>query len=140
MFMGLVVTSTKHCLKGDFSNGVAFFIMHHTYQLHIHLSDACDIQIGRLGQFHFPAGDYIYTGSAKRNLQARIARHLRQEKTLRWHIDYLLAAPTATITRVATFDNDECPLNQGVDGVVIVPKFGASDCRLGCGSHLKLLH
>jgi Uri superfamily endonuclease len=110
-----------------------------TYQLHIHLSVDSDIQIGRLGLFHFPAGNYIYTGSAKRNLQARIDRHLRQEKTLRWHIDYLLASPAATITQVNTFDQDECPLNQAVDGVVIVNRFGASDCRSGCGSHLKYL-
>lgn len=107
------------------------------YQLHIYLKESSTITIGKLGTFTFPAGEYIYTGSAKRNIETRIARHLRKEKRLRWHIDYLLAAPACIITQVETFDITECQLNQSTTGEVIVPKFGASDCKKGCISHLK---
>lgn len=108
-----------------------------TYQLHIHLPHSLRLRIGRLGEFTFPAGDYVYTGSAKRHFEARIARHLRAEKKLRWHIDYLLAAPGARVTRVLRSDVEECVLNQATAGEIPVPGFGASDCRRGCGSHLK---
>jgi Uri superfamily endonuclease len=109
------------------------------YQLHIRLSRAVRLRIGRLGEFDFPAGDYVYTGSAKRNFEARIARHMRRDKTLRWHIDYLLDAMEARVTGVVRAQDDECELNQTCPGVVLVRGFGASDCRKGCGSHLKYL-
>jgi Uri superfamily endonuclease len=97
------------------------------------------VQIGRLGEFCFAAGCYVYTGSARRNLEQRIARHLRCEKRLRWHIDYLLAAPGVRITGVERSPDGECELNRRSAGTMPVPGFGASDCRQGCGSHLKYL-
>lgn len=108
-----------------------------TYQLHIRLSQPLCLQIGRLGEFDFPAGVYVYTGSAKRNFEGRIARHMRRDKALRWHIDYLLAAMEARVTTVVRTERDECEMNQSHPGVVLVPGFGTSDCRKGCGSHLK---
>jgi Uri superfamily endonuclease len=110
-----------------------------TYQLHIHVPRPLRIAVGRLGSFDFPAGDYVYTGSAKRNFQARVDRHLRKEKALRWHIDHLLAAPGVTATLLHRSESSECALNQITGGKVLVPGFGASDCRRGCGSHLKYL-
>lgn len=97
------------------------------------------VQIGRLGEFEFPAGRYVYTGSAKRNLAARIARHLRQKKARLWHIDYLLAASGVRIKRVITSPLPECALNQACRGRIVVPRLGSSDCRSGCGAHLKYL-
>jgi len=70
-------------------------------------------------------------------MEARIARHLRCEKRLRWHIDYLLAAQGVTVYEVRRSTVAECALNQATAGSVPAPGFGASDCRLGCGSHLK---
>jgi len=110
-----------------------------TYQLAITLAVPARVAVGRLGAFEFPAGRYVYTGSARRNLEARIARHLRKEKTLRWHIDYLLAVPQAHVTCVERSAQLECALNQATAGTVLIPGFGASDCRAGCGSHLKFL-
>ena len=111
-----------------------------TYQLTIHLYAPVQVTVGRLGECHFPAGRYIYTGSAKRNLEARIARHLsKKPKRMHWHIDYLLAVPQVGIVGVECFCEPECLLNQRVQGAMVVPRFGASDCRFGCGSHLKLL-
>lgn len=110
-----------------------------TYQLHIRLIQPLRLWIGRFGEFDFPAGDYVYTGSAKRNFEARIARHLRRDKRLRWHIDYLLAAPGVEVVEVLRSAEPECALNQATAGEIPVPGLGASDCRLGCGSHLKYL-
>lgn len=108
-----------------------------TYQLVIRVARPLRIAVGRFGCFAFPAGDYVYTGSARRNFEARIARHLRKEKTLRWHIDYLLAATGVEVVEVRRSVRDECELNRATAGDIVVPGFGASDCRHGCGSHLK---
>ena len=109
------------------------------YQLFIEVAVPLRLTVGRLGCFDFPAGEYVYTGSARRNLEARIARHLRSEKTLRWHIDYLLTAPGVRVHRVLRSDENECLLVQRSGGEVVVPRFGASDCRSGCVSHLRRL-
>ncbi|MDR2240657.1 MAG: GIY-YIG nuclease family protein [Zoogloeaceae bacterium] len=110
-----------------------------TYQLRIVLDRPARLRVGRLGVFDFPAGRYVYTGSARRNLEARIARHLRKEKRLRWHIDWLLAAPAARVTSVRRSCETECALNRKTRGGILIPGFGASDCRAGCGSHLRYL-
>lgn len=110
-----------------------------TYQLMIHLAVPVRLTVGRLGIFDFPAGRYVYTGSARRNLEARIARHLRRDKRLRWHIDYLLGIPEAEVVGITRHAEAECALNQSTHGRVLVPGFGASDCQAGCGSHLKFL-
>ncbi|OIP01719.1 MAG: hypothetical protein AUJ96_17175 [Armatimonadetes bacterium CG2_30_66_41] len=113
-----------------------------TYQLHLCLDQPATIEVGRLGTFDFAAGRYVYTGSALGGLEARVNRHLRADKKLRWHIDYLLAH--ARITRVRRFpspDRLECALNAHVLGRrgarVPVIGFGSSDCR--CSSHLVYL-
>ena len=108
-----------------------------TYQLLIEVEAPVRVQVGRFGCFDFPAGLYCYTGSALRNFEARIRRHLSTTKKLRWHIDYLLAAPGVHVREVRRFAEPECEINQRGAGEALVPGFGASDCRAGCGSHLK---
>ncbi|MEY2633821.1 MAG: hypothetical protein RIR00_2475 [Pseudomonadota bacterium] len=108
-----------------------------SYQLLIEVARPLRLQVGRFGCFEFPAGLYCYTGSAKRNLLARVRRHLATEKRLRWHIDYLLTAPGVRVLRATCLADAECALNQAVVGTIPVPGFGASDCRQHCGSHLK---
>ena len=110
-----------------------------TYQLKIEIVRPVTITVGRLGEFLFPAGRYVYTGSAKRNFEARIARHLRKEKSIRWHIDWLLTARGVTVAGVRRSMKEECVLNQSVRGRIVAPGFGASDCRAGCSSHLRYL-
>lgn len=110
-----------------------------TYQLLIRVEAPVRVAVGRLGTFDFPAGDYVYTGSATRNLEARIARHLARKKKLHWHIDYLLAAPGVTVYQVRRLATPECEVNRRQIGEIVTPGFGSSDCRAGCGSHLKRL-
>lgn len=107
-----------------------------SYQLHICVTQPIRVLVGAWGEREFPPGHYIYTGSARRNLSARIARHLRSHKRLRWHIDYLLNDPHVHITTVTTSKQAECRWHQATAGRVLHPGFGASDCRADCGGHL----
>ncbi len=109
------------------------------YHLVLHASQATTLQVGKLGTFTFPAGYYVYTGSAMGGLGVRLGRHRRRRKKLRWHIDYLLQqADLVDVLTVATWRRMECRLNRRVLNIegarVVAPGFGSSDCR--CPSHL----
>lgn len=108
-----------------------------TYQLLIEVAVPVTVRVGHFGTFEFPVGQYVYTGSAVRNLEARVKRHLAAEKRLRWHIDFLLAVPDVRVYEVRRFAEAECTVNERTKGEVVVAGFGASDCRHRCGSHLK---
>ena len=110
-----------------------------TYQLFIEVKASVRVSVGRLGTYDFPAGRYVYTGSALRNFEARITRHLSSSKKMHWHIDYLLAAAGVHVLEVRRSVEEECAVNRSTRGTIPVPGFGASDCRTGCGSHLKRL-
>lgn len=110
-----------------------------TYQLLIVVYEAVRVRIGRLGEFVFAPGYYVYTGSARRGMAARLNRHLTKHKRQRWHIDYLLANPHVTVVDVQVLDQPECAANQSVTGSIPAPGFGASDCHSGCGAHLIYL-
>ncbi len=97
------------------------------------------LQVGRLGMLTLPVCTCVYTGSARKHIEARIARHLRRKKTLRWHIDYLLVHPDIEVLEVLQFTAPECEVNQSVTGTVALKGFGSSDCTAGCVSHLKVL-
>jgi Uri superfamily endonuclease len=116
-----------------------------TYTLLIDVAAATTLTVGRLGRRAFPAGRYTYTGSAlgasTLTLATRLRRHLACRTTRRWHVDYLLDAPSARVAAVV-FAVDprrlECRVAQALaaSGRVVVAGFGASDCRRGCGAHL----
>lgn len=108
-----------------------------TYQLIIELACPVRIDIGRLGTGDFPAGTFVYTGSALRGVEARVRRHLAGARRLHWHIDFLLACRHARVTEVRVSSEPECALNQRTGGEIVLRGFGASDCRAGCGAHLK---
>jgi Uri superfamily endonuclease len=97
------------------------------------------LRIGGLGIHSFPPGYYVYVGSALGGLSGRLRRHLRSEKRLHWHIDYLLQkAAVAQIWYAIGSDRLECKWNailRNLPGATrSIPGFGASDCR--CPSHL----
>jgi len=95
------------------------------------------IRVGSLGRFEFPAGVYFYVGSAQRNLSARLARHGRRTKTLRWHIDYLSTKCRMLGAIVLPGGRSrECEIAAELAARYARPvaRFGASDCR--CGGHL----
>jgi sugar fermentation stimulation protein A len=101
------------------------------------LSRSLRIRVGRLGVHAFPSGLYYYVGSAQRNLQARVDRHGRRDKPLRWHVDYLSTkARMLGAILVAGDKGRECELATKLGEMLHrhVRGFGASDCR--CGGHL----
>ena len=113
------------------------------YHLVIHLAKRTTLRVGRLGQFAFPAGYYVYTGSATNGLEARLARHRRRRKKLHWHIDYLLRrAELVDVVAIPSERGIECERNRRVlrmEGAeVVAPGFGSSDCR--CPAHLVRFH
>lgn len=119
--------------------GKRFPIHAGTYILLLYLRKGERIGIGRLGTISFSRGWYAYVGSAcgPGGLAARLTRHLRREKKLRWHIDYLRAVAEP---RRIWFDATAVVLehlwaNALLDqNAVPIPGFGCTDCR--CVSHL----
>lgn len=82
-------------------------------------------------------GRYLYCGSAKGpgGLRARLGRHLRKGKALRWHVDRLTEAGVAEGAWVFP-GGDECALVAALGHLPMPwPGFGSSDCRV-CRSHL----
>ena len=95
------------------------------------------IRVGQLGCYYFKPGVYLYVGSAQRNLPARLKRHDRRIKPLRWHIDYLSTQAAMIGVMIVPGPRErECELAKELSDMyeLAVPGFGASDCR--CGGHL----
>ena len=110
-----------------------------TYALLITLSEETAISVGRLGLFTFPPGYYIYVGSAQSGLYPRVKRHLKGEKRLRWHIDYLLeSAQVVEVWYAPGGESQECfwcqIAREMPQSETLAKGFGSSDCR--CLSHL----
>ncbi len=108
-----------------------------SYQLFIIVTKEIELKVGKLGKFIFPIGSYVYTGSAKKNIDKRIERHLSKKKNLHWHIDYLLNSDAVQIINIKKSRMTECSLNKKTKGTIIINGFGSSDCYLDCKSHLK---
>lgn len=114
---------------------------HSLYSIYLVLENDQIIKVGKLGEFFFKRGTYIYIGSAKRNIRQRIERHKKINKKYHWHFDYL--RPNGVITKIITYDNrlGECELAEKIrknnDGILPVKGFGSSDCN--CDSHLIYL-
>ena len=107
-----------------------------SYILLVELNDNKNIQIGKLGNFNFKKGFYVYIGSALNGLEQRINRHLRNNKKIHWHIDYLLKY--CNIIDVLYKENnlkEECSFAKNFEKKLdCIPNFGCSDCN--CKSHL----
>ena len=113
-----------------------------SYCLCINVSSDIEVSVGALGAIKFPAGSYIYVGSALNSLEPRLRRHMKtstgQHKVTHWHIDYLLRNPNASLKSIYVKRGDErleCRIADMVAGYgEPVPRFGCSDCK--CQSHL----
>jgi len=95
------------------------------------------LKIGNLGERIFKKGFYVYVGSAMNSLSKRINRHLRKNKKLKWHIDYLLQkGENLKAIPIRSFEKRECEIAKELSLISqkIIPDFGASDCK--CNSHL----
>ena len=108
------------------------------YVLVISVSKAIELNVGTLGSIGFDEGLYAYVGSAQNNLEKRIERHMRKEKKLFWHVDYLLDNDRTRIRKVLVSRGDkraECRLAKKIGSYGFpLNGFGSSDCN--CASHL----
>ncbi len=137
-----MVAQLDRLLADDWDTALALLADSGVYQLLVEISRSSVLEIGKIGLVELPRGAYLYTGSARRGLYARLSRHLRHEKKLRWHIDYLLRAGRVAGIRALPWQLGlECHLNLlslSENGVQVpVRGFGASDCC--CPAHLLYL-
>lgn len=100
------------------------------------------LAIPRLGDPVLAPGDYLYAGSANGpgGIRARVARHLRRDKPLHWHIDRLSAVAVCADIEVRP-DGRECDFVAewiAKGALIPVPRFGSTDCRT-CAAHLLQL-
>jgi Uri superfamily endonuclease len=114
------------------------------YSLIIELERPKMVCVGKLDAALFPKGIYVYTGSAMNGLARRLRRHCRRIKKTRWHIDHLLALPEARIKKIVIYPpapGQECRQSQAIAALtgasIILKRFGATDCKRGCASHLS---
>ncbi len=107
------------------------------YVLLIRLDHGLDIDLPRRAGARLAPGHYLYCGSARGpgGLKARLARHMRKHKTIRWHIDRV-TEPGAVLGAWVVEGGNECELTAALARLPMpIPGFGSSDCRV-CASHL----
>ena len=126
------------------------------YAVELYLREIIQLEVGQLGVFTFPRGEYIYVGSAfgPGGLKARMGRHIGGEiDKVHWHIDYL--SPFTKVRAfcylpVCTTDVGKKSLREQkllecrwvniiftkFNPAIPAPGFGASDCFSGCKAHL----
>ena len=94
------------------------------------------VATGKLGQLVYPAGGYLYIGSAMGGISGRVRRYLDTPKRTFWHIDYLL--PRGRAVAIVAGESDrrvECDLARDIGRqFTVVKRFGSSDCQ--CAGHL----
>lgn len=107
------------------------------YVLLVELPEAMDVALPGRTKVTLPPGRYLYCGSARGpgGMRARVGRHMRRDKTVRWHIDRLTTVGTVSGCWVFP-DGDECALVARLAALPApIPGFGSSDCTV-CRSHL----
>jgi len=107
------------------------------YMLLVELPELTHVSIGARITGGLAPGRYLYCGSANGpgGLRARIARHMRSEKKLHWHIDHLTTSGRV-LGAWAWEGGDECTLVDTLGHLPHpIPGFGSTDCAV-CPSHL----
>lgn len=109
------------------------------YVLLIRLDERLPLDIPAFRGMSLAPGLYAYCGSAygPGGIRARVSRHLRAGKSMRWHVDRLTAAGRVERAGIR-IGGRECDLVIKLladGGSPALPKFGSSDCRT-CPAHL----
>ncbi len=106
-----------------------------SYVLVINLPKGVSTNIRSLGTVTFKPGTYIYIGSANvKNPLARVLRHFKKNKKIKWHIDYLTTAPEVRIiTAIVCYGLTEEAIYNIISHLVfasaVAKRFGSTDCR-----------
>lgn len=110
------------------------------YALVINLAGPLVLEIPRYAGSRLPAGRYVYCGSAygPGGIAARVRRHCRTDKKLRWHVDHLTRTGTV-VDVVPVVGGRECVLLAAAlttpGAHVPLHRFGSMDCT-SCRAHL----
>ncbi|MBX3007898.1 MAG: GIY-YIG nuclease family protein [Melioribacteraceae bacterium] len=113
------------------------------YLLEINALSNFNVDIKKFDGIIFEKGYYYYSGSAQKNFNSRITRHLRNEKNIYWHIDYLTTSKYCEVKTLFLFENGEksleCELVRTMQAnfpeIMLIKGFGNGDCDK-CESHL----
>mgnify|MGYP006444746239 CR=1 FL=1 len=112
------------------------------YALVLYHPQAQAVEVGALGTINCPAGWLYYVGRARRGWSRRIKRFQKENMTPFWHIDYLVQAPSTSLTSVFVFSEPaevECTVAREFEKFselqALPHRFGASDCEQGCRAH-----
>ena len=107
------------------------------YVLLIELADPTPVKMPGRPDMVLPPGRYLYCGSARGpgGIKARVGRHMRRDKVVRWHVDQLTTA--GRVGGAWVFEGEsECTLVAKLAELPVpIPGFGATDCKT-CESHL----
>ena len=107
------------------------------YVIAIELAEPVVVTLCGRAAIDLPAGRYLYCGSANGpgGLKARLSRHFRRGKSVRWHIDQLTERGSVIGSWIFP-GGFECELVRRFSLLPIpIPGFGSSDCAK-CRSHL----
>jgi Uri superfamily endonuclease len=83
------------------------------YQIYFYLREDVEVFIPRFKRILCRKGLYVYTGSGGKNVLSRISRHLRKNKKMHWHIDYLLPFGKVVLIKIIRnlLERNECLIN-----------------------------
>lgn len=110
------------------------------YALVIDLARPLVLEIPRFAGSVLPAGRFVYCGSAcgSGGISARVIRHCRTDKKLRWHVDHLTRSGTV-VDVLPVIGGGECALLAAVvatpGALIPLRRFGSMDCAV-CPAHL----
>ena len=111
-----------------------------TYVLVLESNQRESVQIGKWGKLEINSGYYLYVGSAfgPGGVLSRVSRHCREEKSKRWHIDFLREC---TSLKAVWYRHGSERLEhrwakalESAAQTALIKGFGCSDCH--CASHL----
>ena len=125
-----LIGSSKKALEEEMGNAGDYMIV-------LRLKAPKTIAVGSLGPVPFAEGYYVYVGSAKKNLDQRMAHHRVLRKKMHWHMDCLRKETDFVgAIPIRTCDDLEHDLARALSEIADwdVPEFGCSDCH--CRSHL----
>jgi Uri superfamily endonuclease len=127
-----MIKEIRFCLNADAAPSLPG-----AYAMTIELADEVAVTLSGRSPITLSAGRYLYCGSAKGpgGLKARLSRHMRRGKLLRWHVDQLTEHGLVVGSWVFP-GGDECRLVQMCSHLPMpIARFGSSDCAT-CRSHL----
>ncbi len=122
-------TSSFNFLKVDLETAERDCADRGTYMLVMEVVEEFSAETGALGTVNYKKGFYIYTGSAMKNLKARVKRHQRKRKKKHWHMDYILPSHMKVVRSYMIRREDHLEEQIGSDLLSI-----ADDCIDGFGS------